>query len=154
MFAKIVAKEINGEPLQQKKEMISPSFIKTYKEKTKNKIMAKKYIWQLRSSMMRNLGIVRNERSILRGLTETIKIERESQGLSAKLNDMILVSKFIIIGAYKRMESRGCHLRSDFLESKKEFLTHIDQTHSDLEKDIQWILKNKGILKKEDSLAS
>ena len=42
----------------------------------------------------------------------------------------------------------------DFLESKKEFLTHIDQTHSDLEKDIQWILKNKGILKKEDSLAS
>ena len=65
----IVAKEINGEPLQQKKEMISSSFIKTYKEKTKNKIMAKKYIWQLRSSMMRNLGIVRNERSILRGLT-------------------------------------------------------------------------------------
>ena len=154
VFAKIVAKEINGEPLQQKKEMISPSFIKTYKEKTKNKIMAKKYIWQLRSSMMRNLGIVRNERSILRGLTETIKIERESQGLSAKLNDMILVCKFIIVGAYRRMESRGCHLRSDFLESKKEFLTHIDQTHSDLEKDIQWILKNKGILKKDDSLAS
>ena len=154
VFAKIVAEEINGEPLQSKKEMISSSFIKTYKEKTKNKIMAKKYIWQLRSSMMRNLGIVRNERSILRGLTETIKIERESQGLSAKLNDMILVSKFIIIGAYKRMESRGCHLRADFLESKKEFLTHIDQTHSDLEKDIQWIMKNKVILEKEDSLAS
>jgi aspartate oxidase len=116
--------------------------------------MTKKYIWQLRSSMMRNLGILRNESSILRGLTEIVKIERESQGLSAKLNDMILVSKFIIIGAYKRMESRGCHLRSDFLESKKEFLTHIDQNHSNLEKDIQCILKNKDILKKEDSLAS
>ena len=154
VFAKIVAKEINSQSFQYKRETISSSFIKTYKEKTKNKIMAKKYIWQLRSSMMRNLGIVRNENSILRGLTEIIKIERESQGLSAKLNDMILVSKFIIIGAYKRMESRGCHLRSDFMESKKEFLTHIDQTHSGLEKDIQLIVKNKDILKKEESLAS
>ena len=154
VFAKIVAKEINSEPLRQKKEVISSSFIKTYKEKTKNKIMAKKYIWQLRSSMMRNLGIVRNEISILRGLTEIIRIERESRGLSAKLNDMILVSKCVIIGAYKRMESRGCHLRSDFLEPKKEFLKHLDQTLSSLEEDIQLILKNKDILKKEETLAS
>ena len=36
VFAKIVAEEINGEPLKSKKEMISSSFIKTYKEKTKN----------------------------------------------------------------------------------------------------------------------
>ena len=116
--------------------------------------MAKKYIWQLRSSMMRNLGIVRNKVSILRGLTEIIKIERESRGLSAKLNDMILVSKFIIVGAYKRMESRGCHLRSDFMESKKEFLKHIDQSQSSLERDIQSILEEKNILKKEKSLAN
>mgnify|MGYP001176002839 FL=1 len=154
VFGKIVAKEINSQPIEKERELISPSFIKTYKEKTKNKIMAKKYIWQLRSSMMRNLGIVRNKVSILRGLTEIIKIERESRGLSAKLNDMILVSKFIIIGAFKRMESRGCHLRSDFLESKKEFLKHIDQSQSSLERDIQTILKEKNILKKEKSLAS
>ena len=154
VFGKIVAKEINSHPIEKERELISPSFIKTYKEKTKNKIMAKKYIWQLRSSMMRNLGIVRNKVSILRGLTEIIKIERESRGLSAKLNDMILVSKFIIVGAYKRMESRGCHLRSDFLESKKEFLKHIDQSQSSLERDFQSILKEKNILKKEKSLAS
>jgi len=154
VFGKIVAKEINSQPIEKERELISPTFIKTYKEKTKNKIMAKKYIWQLRSSMMRNLGIVRNKVSILRGLTEIIKIERESRGLSAKLNDMILVSKFIIIGAFKRMESRGCHLRSDFLESKKEFLKHIDQSQSSLEIDIQSILKEKNILKKEKSLAS
>ena len=58
-------------------------------------IRAKKFIWQLRSTMMRNLGIVRNQTSILKGLTEIIRIEREARGLSAKLNDMILVSKFI-----------------------------------------------------------
>ena len=52
--------------------------------------------------MMRNLGIVRNSQSIIRGLKDILRIERESKGLSAKLNDMILVSKFIIAGAYKR----------------------------------------------------
>ena len=40
------------------------------------------------------------------------------------------------------------------MESKKEFLTHIHQTHSGLEKDMQLIVKNKNILKKEESLAS
>ena len=154
VFAKIVAQEINNQPLKIIKKPLSPSFIKTYKEKTKNKFRAKKYIWQLRSSMMRNLGIVRNQNSILRGLSDIIKIERESRGLSAKLNDMILVCKFIIIGAYKRMESRGCHLRSDFLETKPEFLNHIDQTQSSLEKNIQEILENQKINLKEQNLVS
>ena len=67
VFAKIVAEEINKCPIK-KIDSVSQSFIKTYKEKTRNKIRAKKYIWQLRSSMMRNLGIVRNSQSIIRGL--------------------------------------------------------------------------------------
>ena len=139
VFAKIVAEEINKSPLK-KVESISSSFIKTYKEKTRNKIRAKKYIWQLRSTMMRNLGIVRNSQSIIRGLKDIIRIERESKGLSAKLNDMILVSKFIISGAYKRKESRGCHLRSDYLSENDKYKFNIDQNLKSLDLEIQKIL--------------
>ena len=139
VFAKIVAEEINKSPLK-KIESISSSFIKTYKEKTRNKIRAKKYIWQLRSTMMRNLGIVRNSQSIIRGLKDIIRIERESKGLSAKLNDMILVSKFIISGAYKRKESRGCHLRSDYVSENDKYKFNIDQNLKSLDLEIQKIL--------------
>jgi len=139
VFAKIVAEEINKSPLK-KVESISSSFIKTYKEKTRNKIRAKKYIWQLRSTMMRNLGIVRNSQSIIRGLKDIIRIERESKGLSAKLNDMILVSKFIISGAYKRKESRGCHLRSDYVSENDKYKFNIDQNLKSLDLEIQKIL--------------
>ena len=139
VFAKIVANEINKKNI--KKDIhISSKFIKIFKEKTKNKIRAKKYIWQLRSSMMRNLGIVRNKDSIIRGLNDVLKIERESKGLSAKLNDMILVSKFIIIGAYLRRESRGCHLRSDYQDTDKDFIKHFDIKYSEIDGYIKTIL--------------
>ena len=140
VFAKIVAEEINKNPIKKIND-VSQSFIRTYKEKTRNKIRAKKYIWQLRSSMMRNLGIVRNSQSIIRGLKDIVRIERESKGLSAKLNDMILVSKFIIVGAYKRKESRGCHLRSDYISSNEKYKLNIDQDLNSMELDIQKILE-------------
>ena len=143
VFGKIVAQEINKEPFKQQSDIVSSSFIKTYKEKTRSKIRAKKFIWQLRSTMMRNLGIVRNQTSILKGLTEIIRIERESRGLSAKLNDMILVSKFIIVGAMKRVESRGCHLRYDYPNEDPNFLKHIDQSQVSLEEDLKLILSEK-----------
>ena len=136
-----MAEEINKSPIK-KIESISPSFIKTYKEKTRNKIRAKKYIWQLRSTMMRNLGIVRNSQSIIRGLKDIIRIERDSKGLSAKLNDMILVSKFIIAGAYRRKESRGCHLRSDYVSESDKYKFNIDQNLKSLNLEIQKILDN------------
>jgi L-aspartate oxidase len=154
VFGKIVANEINKEPLKQNAEVISSSFIRTYKEKTKNKIRAKKFIWQLRSTMMRNLGIVRNQASIAKGLSDIIRIERESRGMSAKLNDMILVSKFIICGAFKREESRGCHLRSDFTEENDKFLKHLDQSKHTLEKDILNIIDRRNNIDKENILAS
>jgi aspartate oxidase len=89
---------------------------------------------------MRNLGIVRNSQSIIRGLKDIIRIERESKGLSAKLNDMILVSKFIISGAYKRKESRGCHLRSDYVSENEKYKFNIDQNLKSLDLEIQKIL--------------
>jgi len=139
VFGRIVAKNINSLPIK-KVNKINPDFIRMHKEKTKNRIRAKKYIWQLRSSMMRNIGIVRNHSSIIRGLHDILKIERESKGLSAKLNDMILVSKFIIIGAYLRKESRGCHLRSDYKNTEDNFIMHFDLKFSDLDSKITEIL--------------
>ena len=139
VFGRIVAKNINSLPIK-KVNKINPDFIRMHKEKTKNRIRAKKYIWQLRSSMMRNIGIVRNHSSIIRGLHDILKIERESKGLSAKLNDMILVSKFIIIGAYLRKESRGCHLRSDYKNTEDNFILHFDLKFSDLDSKITEIL--------------
>ena len=139
VFGRIVAKNINSLPIK-KVNKINPDFIRMHKEKTKNRIRAKKYIWQLRSSMMRNIGIVRNHSSIIRGLHDILKIERESKGLSAKLNDMILVSKFIIIGAYLRKESRGCHLRSDYKNTEDNFILHFDLKFSDLDGKITEIL--------------
>ena len=143
VFGKIVAEEINKQPFKQQSDVVSSSFIKTYKEKTRSKIRARKFIWQLRSTMMRNLGIVRNQASIFKGLTEIIRIERESRGLSAKLNDMILVSKFIIVGAMKRAESRGCHLRFDYPNEDPKFLKHIDQSQETLKRDLELILSEK-----------
>ena len=139
VFGRIVAKNINSLPIKRVSK-INPDFIRMHKEKTKNRIRAKKYIWQLRSSMMRNIGIVRNHSSIVRGLHDILKIERESKGLSAKLNDMILVSKFIIIGAYLRKESRGCHLRSDYKNTEDNFILHFDLKFSDLDSKITEIL--------------
>jgi aspartate oxidase len=103
--------------------------------------------------MMRHLGIVRNQSSILKGLTEIIRIERESRGLSAKLNDMILVSKFIIVGAMKRTESRGCHLRYDYPNEDPNFLKHIDQSQETLIKDLENI-QSKSELFIEKSFAN
>jgi len=140
VFGKIVANQINQKNMKVIDAPITSKLIKTYKEKTKSKIRAKKYIWQLRSSMMRNLGIVRNKKSIIRGLFDILKIERESNGLSAKLNDMILVSKFIILGAYKREESRGCHLRSDYTKQNENMTYHIDQSLSQVENEIKMII--------------
>ena len=83
-------------------------------------------------------------------------MREESKGLSAKLNDMILVSKFIIIGAYLRRESRGCHLRSDYQDTDKDFIKHFDIKYSEIDGYIKTILDllyqklMKNLLAKKD----
>ena len=55
---------------------------------------------------------------------------------------------------YMKKKKFFSELAKGLLPHVKEFLTHIDQTYSGLEKDMKLILKNKDVLKKEDSLAS
>ena len=58
----------------------------------------------------------------------------------AKLN-----LKFIILGAYKREESRGCHLRSDYKQQNDNMTYHIDQTLSQVESDIKEMIDQNNI---------
>ena len=136
-FAYIIAEDINTQKITEDKE-IDVRYIKPKikKQKTKNKIRAKKYIWQLRSLMYRNLGITRNSESIILALSEIAKIEREANHLSAKLTDMIFVTKFIALAALKRKESRGSHFRTDYPSTSKEFEKRIILDKDDLDQNI------------------
>ena len=116
VFAKQIAKAINHEPLSPLE--LKRINIENYfpKEKTLSKIRAKKYIWQLRSTMMRYVGLERSKHSLEQALIEFDRIERESKHLSAKLKDMLLISRLITYAAMQREESRGTHYRSDFIK--------------------------------------
>jgi L-aspartate oxidase len=113
VYAKRIANKINSEPPKQSHKIID---LENYipKEKTISKIRAKKYIWQLRSAMHKFVGVERNYANLNQAFVEFFRIEREAESLSAKLKDMLMVSKLITFAAMKRNESRGTHFRSDY----------------------------------------
>ena len=65
---------------------------------------------------MRYVGLERSKHSLEQAFIEFDRIERESKHLSAKLKDMLLVSRLITYAAMQRQESRGTHYRSDFVK--------------------------------------
>ena len=130
VFSKRIAKKINSEPPKQSHNLIN---IENYipKEKTISKIRAKKYIWQLRSTMNKFVGVERNQNSLEQAFVEFSRIERETERLSAKLKDMLLVSKLITFAAMQRKESRGTHFRTDYPNKdnallKRNVFNHVD----------------------------
>ena len=114
VYAIRIAKKINSLPI--KNYAIRSINIKNYlpKEKTISKVRAKKYIWQLRSTMNKFVGVERSDKTLNNAFVEFDKIEREAKNLSAKLKDMLLVSRLITFAAKLRKESRGTHYRTDF----------------------------------------
>ncbi len=121
VFSKRIADKINSEAPKKSHNLIN---IENYipKEKTISKIRAKKYIWQLRSTMNKFVGVDRNQSTLDQAFVEFFRIERETKRLSAKLKDMLLVSKLITFAAIQRKESRGTHFRSDYPYKDKKLL--------------------------------
>ena len=129
VFARRIANKINSEPAKQSIKLIN---IENYipKEKTISKIRAKKYIWQLRSAMNKFVGVERNQSTLNQAFVEFNRIEREAVKLSAKLKDMLLVSKLITFAAIQRKESRGTHYRTDYPKQNNALLKrNIFQQH-------------------------
>jgi L-aspartate oxidase len=133
VFGKRIATSINSEVLNniEDKNINFQKYLP--KEKTSSRIRAKKYIWQLRNIMSDLVGVYRNEQKLRKAFIEIDRIEREAKDLSAKLKDMILVSRLITYSAYLRKESRGAHFRSDYPKSNEKFLFRKQITLKEME---------------------
>ena len=71
--------------------------------------------------MNKFVGVERSDNNLNRAFIEFDKIEREAKNLSAKLKDMLLVSRLITYAAKLRAESRGTHFRLDYPNLNKNF---------------------------------
>lgn len=87
---------------------------------------------RLAEIMNKELGIVRNAEGLNRGIREieSLMAEEERFGFAGdaplyekyRMHNMLLLAKAALMCALSREESRGAHYRSDFPESKDEFL--------------------------------
>ena len=71
--------------------------------------------------MNKFVGVERSDITLNNAFVEFDKIEREAKNLSAKLKDMLLVSRLITFAAKLRKESRGTHYRTDFPKMNKNY---------------------------------
>ena len=71
--------------------------------------------------MNKFVGVERSDKTLNNAFVEFDKIEREAKNLSAKLKDMLLVSRLITFAAKLRRESRGTHYRTDFPKMNKNY---------------------------------
>mgnify|MGYP002623882519 CR=1 FL=1 len=88
---------------------------------------------KLKSTMWQNVGIFRDENSLLTALDDINEIEKEfnkpdycSSIEEYELRNMIITSKLVVKSALSRKESRGAHYRTDYL------LTDVYANHSEV----------------------
>ena len=82
--------------------------------------------------MNKFVGVDRNQSTLVQAFIEFFRIERETKSLSAKLKDMLLVSKLITFAAMERRESRGTHYRSDYPFKDEKLLKRNVLSQNDL----------------------
>lgn len=80
--------------------------------------------------LTRYAGIARNEDDLKEGLRKILAIQDEHEVDSreyytSKINNMITLSKLILLFAIYRKESRGSHRREDYPDKRDEFLINI-----------------------------
>ena len=68
---------------------------------------------KLRLTMAAEVGVIRDERSLLNALTAIDVLERDNKS-GRRLANMLTTAKLIAAAALLRRESRGAHFRSDF----------------------------------------
>ena len=135
VFGKIVGRE--AVRLAKKRKYVS---IKDHSEfglcEVKN---AQKFSDQIQKIMWNDAGIIRDSRSLKKGLSQINKLKNRferNKKPTAKINgnviktldvkSMLVISESIIKGAMKRKESRGAHMRSDFTrQNDKKFKINI-----------------------------
>jgi L-aspartate oxidase len=110
------------------KNIVEQSFV-VNKLKEKNFVQLKNEIQQL---MFNKVGIIRSKEALLKGELLLNKIEsnfifEDEEYYSFQLKSIIMLARLMITSALKREESRGAQKRSDFPETKDEFLFEIIQ---------------------------
>ncbi len=90
------------------------------------------------SQLMSNLvGIVRNQRDLSSALKRINEItgqypDNQQDYNYKKINDLATVCRLICISALERKESRGGHVRSDYMDESPELVHHIIQENGKL----------------------
>lgn len=82
---------------------------------------------ELRLAMTASVGVIRDETSIRRALSEIVALEGDHAS-DPRLRNMLTTAKLIAAAAYRRKESRGAHFRSGYPlpgdgPAKRSFLT-------------------------------
>lgn len=85
------------------------------------------FIAEIQNTMWENVGIIRNEKSLLNAKLKLMDIEKAfgnrrkcENRREYELRNLISVAKIIIDSALKRKESVGAHFRSDYLPKANE----------------------------------
>jgi L-aspartate oxidase len=68
---------------------------------------------RLRLTMTEDVGVIRDERSLLKALATIGALEEDHRG-SRRLANMLTTAKLVAVAALERKESRGAHFRSDY----------------------------------------
>jgi L-aspartate oxidase len=67
----------------------------------------------LRLAMTEGVGVIRDDASLGRALSEIVALER-GHASDARLANMLTTAKLVAAAAYRRRESRGAHFRGDY----------------------------------------
>jgi L-aspartate oxidase len=67
---------------------------------------------RLRLTMSEEVGVIRDERALLKALGTIAALERDN--IDRRLANMLTTAKLVTVAALQRKESRGAHFRSDY----------------------------------------
>lgn len=112
------ARDIAKALLQEEMKPIDRAF---YAEEVAQTVSLDAEKERLRHTMSDLVGVIRDEAGLRQAQLMIENIARLAEGRDAKLSDMALVAKMIVVSALRRTESRGGHWRRDYPIAKTEW---------------------------------